>query len=98
MYRNQRPRQQKHAMSGGTALPPAPTPMNTSTRQSVELHPDNLAELRRSGLSDDTIFSMNCSSAEANNLLHQDSRRRCPKRNDEAGKSHCGGRTDAAGH
>ncbi len=32
------------------------------------------------------------------NLLHQDSRRRCPQRHDEAGKSHCGGSAEPSGH
>ena len=32
------------------------------------------------------------------NLLHQDSRRRCPQRNDETGKSHCRGSEEPSGH
>jgi putative DNA primase/helicase len=45
--------------------------MSTSIQQSVELHPDDLADLRRSGLSDDTILSMGCSSLEADTIrLH----------------------------
>jgi hypothetical protein len=40
--------------------------MSTSLQQVAEFHPDDdLADLRRSGLSDDTISSMNCTSAEA---------------------------------
>lgn len=40
--------------------------MSPSVEQGLELHPTDLADLRRSGLSDQTIKSMGCCSAEAN--------------------------------
>jgi putative DNA primase/helicase len=40
--------------------------MTAQTMLTPELHPDDLADLRRSGLSDQTIISMGCFSVEAN--------------------------------
>ena len=42
--------------------------MSTLTEQMLELHPDDLVDLRRSGLSDVTISSMNCSSSEVDTI------------------------------
>jgi putative DNA primase/helicase len=42
--------------------------MTSSTQRAIELHPDDLADLRRSGLSDEAITFMNCSSAEVDTI------------------------------
>jgi putative DNA primase/helicase len=44
--------------------------MSVSAKQTAELHPDDLADLKRSGLSDETIAAMGCFSVDTETIRH----------------------------